>query len=281
VRGSKRDYIIERAKRLLEGLDTGGGEMEGMSRILKEESRASKIQEYGDEKLPAGDISSNEIIVVEGRADVVNLLKNRVNNVIGMNGTKLPSTIAKLGESKEITLFVDGDRGGKLIAKNVIDNAKISYIAIAPDGKEVEELQGKEILIALRKRILVGEFLRRLKYNGESFEESKDLPQSSVSAPAQSIDSEKAKEMIKSAYEKIKESKMAVILDENGDVIRRFSHKEVVRIIKDARKKVFAVVIDGTATSPIISVCDEFRVQYLGATNFSAVENAKVKLISL
>jgi len=281
VRGSKRDYIIERAKRLLEGLDTGGGEMEGMSRILKEESRASKIQEYGDEKLPAGDISSNEIIVVEGRADVVNLLKNRVNNVIGMNGTKLPSTIAKLGESKEITLFVDGDRGGKLIAKNVIDNAKISYIAIAQDGKEVEELQGKEILIALRKRILVGEFLRRLKYNGESFEESKDLPQSSVSAPAQSIDSEKAKEMIKSAYEKIKESKMAVILDENGDVIRRFSHKEVVRIIKDARKKVFAVVIDGTATSPIISVCDEFRVQYLGATNFSAVENAKVKLISL
>jgi DNA primase len=84
-----------------------------MSKTLKEESRAEKIQEYGDEKLPAGDISGEEIIVVEGRADVVNLLKNRVNNVIGMNGTKLPAEIAKLGKEKKLTLFVDGDRGGQ------------------------------------------------------------------------------------------------------------------------------------------------------------------------
>jgi DNA primase len=162
VRGSKRDYILDRAKELLSKLESGDG-VEGMSKTLKEETRAAKIQEYGEEKLPAGDLSGNEVIVVEGRADVVNLLKNRVNNVIGMNGTKLPAEIAKLGEVKEITLFVDGDRGGKLIAGNVIENAKVKYIANAPDGKEVEELTGKEILMALRKRILVSEYM---KHNG-------------------------------------------------------------------------------------------------------------------
>src|SRR3989338_7116127 len=83
VRGSKRDYILDRAKRLLENLD--GGEFGELSRTLKEDTRVSKIQEYVEEKLPAGDIAEKEIIVVEGRADVINLLKNRVNNVIGMN----------------------------------------------------------------------------------------------------------------------------------------------------------------------------------------------------
>ena len=195
-----------------------------------------------------------------------------------MNGTKLPYTIAKLGESKEITLFVDGDRGGKLIAKNVIDNARISYVAVAPDGKEVEELQGKEILIALRRRIPVGEFIRKLRYNGDLFEGREAVD---TAVPMPQIDPEKSKEMVKSAYEKIKGSKMAAILDESGDIIRRVSPREVVRSVKDARKRVFAIVIDGTATPTIIAVCDESGIPYLGATNFSAVDNAKVKLISL
>jgi len=136
VRGSKRDYILERAKKLMGRMEEGS--FKEMSDSLKEESRAAKIEEYGESRLPAGDLSGDELIVVEGRADVVNLLRNRVNNVIGMDGTKLPPEIAELGQSKEITLFLDGDRGGKLIAKNVIANAKVEYVAVAPDGKEVE-----------------------------------------------------------------------------------------------------------------------------------------------
>src|SRR3989344_4976108 len=133
-----------------------------ISDSVKTSARMSKLQEYGDEKLPAGDISGSEIIIVEGRADVINLLKNGVSNVICMNGTKLPEGIKSLSLEKETTLFIDGDRSGELIAKNVIENAKIDYVAIAPDGKEVEELASKEILIALRKKIAAGEFLASL-----------------------------------------------------------------------------------------------------------------------
>ena len=282
VRGSKRDFIIERAKKLLEGLD-GNSDFEDMSKTLKEESRAAKIMEYGDEKLPAGDLSGNEIIVVEGRADVVNLLKNRVNNVIGMNGTKLPAEIAKLGSTKEITLFVDGDRGGKLIAKNVISNANIKYVAVAPDGKEVEELAGKEILISLRKRISVSEFIRKADSNGYSNGNGySPAPKETPQEPVKEEYKGDVKEALRKSYEeKIKGSKNALLLDGSLDVIRKVSSREVGKSLDMSRQKVFAVIVDGAATSGIVRACDDYNVRYLAATTFSATEGAKVNLISL
>ncbi|MDP1696016.1 MAG: DNA primase DnaG [archaeon] len=272
VRGTKRNFIIDRAKQLLESLESGNN-VDEMSKTVKEEMRAARIQEYGAEKLPAGDLTGNEIIVVEGRADVVNLLKNRINNVIGMNGTKLPAEIARLGEQgKELTLFVDGDRGGKLIAKNVISNAKIAYIAVAPDGKEVEELMGKEIIIALRRRIPVREFL------GKTRDIKEDMPEKLEEKIVYSGD---IKEGLNKSYSKIKGTKQALILDSNLDVIRSVSSREVSRAIRNSRKEVFAVVIDGSALGAIVEACEECGVKHLAATHFSNIKESKVNLISL
>ena len=165
VRGSKRDYIIERAKKLMQQIE-GSSDSREISNAIKDSAKIAGIQEYGPDKLPAGDLSGREIIVVEGRADVLNLMRNGVNNVVAMNGTKLPDSIKPLGEEKELTLFVDGDRGGRLIAQNAVDNAKVKYIAIAPDGKEVEELTGKEIYMNLRRKVSVEEFFRN---NGNGY----------------------------------------------------------------------------------------------------------------
>ena len=298
VRGEKRDFILSRARELLGHLDNDG--TEDMAKSVVSEARAARIQEYGDEKLPAGDIErSSEVIVVEGRADVVNLLKNRVNNVIGMNGTVLPRTIAKLGESKELTLFVDGDRGGKLIAKNVALNAKIAFIASAPDGKEVEELSGKEILQSLRKKMPAKEFIRMIDRNGNGGyyrerESYRDSPYSSSSSrnseesessrePAAKYagSDDDAKKRVREAYGKVQGMKVALILDSNLDIIKKVSTREVARSIRMSRTPVAGVIIDGTATNAIINTCDENSVQFLGATNFGTVENARVKMISL
>jgi len=268
VRGSKRDFILDRAKKLMGAMD-GGGSFREMSNSLKEDTRVAKIQEYGESKLPAGDLSGNEIIVVEGRADVVNLLRNRVNNVVGMDGTKLPPEIAELSRDKEITLFVDGDRGGNLIAKNVIGNAAVKYLATAPDGKEVEELTGKEILVALRKRTAVNSSgydasdrdaeTTQLKFGGDVKDKLRALHDSRLAG-----------------------NKGALLLDEELDVIRKVSVRDIVKGIKGSRQKVGAIVIEGTATSVIIKLCDEFGVPYLAATNFGGVDGeAKVQLISL
>lgn len=265
VRGSKRDFIIERAKALLEGLDSSGGG--NMSKTLKEESRAAKIQEYGEEQLPAGDLSGDEIIVVEGRADVVNLLKNRVNNVIGMNGAKLPKEIAKLSKEKELTLFVDGDRGGKLIAKNVCDNARIVYIAVAPDGKEVEELEGKEILLALRRKVPARDFLYRNSRDSEDVAEVVPF----------SGDFSKA---LKEKYEDIRGTKKALLLNADLTIARAISSVEVVPALNRVRGVITAVVIDGIATKQIVQACEEKGVNYIAAKNFAAVET-NIELIGL
>jgi len=280
VREDKRNFITDRAKSLLEEIDSGDSFNE-MSKSIKEESRAAKIQEYGEEKLPAGNLDSNEVIVVEGRADVVNLLKNRVNNVIGMNGTKLPKEIARLGEEKELTLFIDGDRGGKLIANNVIENAKVAYVAIAPDGKEVEELTGKEILIALRKKFPVSDYLRR---NGNSDSGGYSRNQSSYNDTkvkgADDYDGD-VKEAARGVYAKIKGTKSAALVDSNFEIIRKVGQREIARAIDHSRTPVLAVILDGNATKTIIEVCDENKVKHLAATNFSDVESKSVNLISL
>lgn len=102
--------------------------------------------------------SSEEIIVVEGRADVITLLKNHIKNAVAMQGSTIPKTILELCRTKKATVFVDGDRGGEMIARNFLLASRAEFIARAPDGKEVEELTRKEIIQSLRRRVTPHEF---------------------------------------------------------------------------------------------------------------------------
>jgi len=274
VRGSKREFIIERAKKLMSTIEESGSFRE-MSESLKTESRAEKIQDYGESKLPVGDISGDEIIVVEGRADVVNLLRNRVNNVIGMDGTKMPPEIKELGKEKEITLFVDGDRGGRLIANNVLANSRVKYVAVAPEGKEVEELTGKEILISLRKRITAQDYARHNLGNGYNSSEEED-EEEKIEFKGD------IKQKLRSLYqEKLKDTRAALLLDSELSVIKKVGAREIGANIKGSKKKIFAIVIDGSATSSLISLCDKEGILYLAATTFSSISDSKVALVSL
>ncbi len=156
TRNDKRKEIKDRAKEILKRLmDKNSPDTQSLSEEIRENARAADIVEFGPDKLPSGpDIEiSEEIIVVEGRADVINLLKNQIKNVIGMNGSNISQTIVELSKRKQITAFVDGDRGGELNARKLTQMARVEYIAKAPDGKEVEELTRKEILQSLKKRI--------------------------------------------------------------------------------------------------------------------------------
>lgn len=157
VRTSKRGYVIERAKELLKTMiDTVMPDSGELAEEVSKAVRVMEVVEYGPDRLPAGPAiaESEEVIVVEGRADVLNLLKHGFKNVIGMNGTSVPPSIAELSKKKVLTAFVDGDRGGDLILKELIDVAEIDYVTKAPDGKEVEELEKKEIHKALRSRVV-------------------------------------------------------------------------------------------------------------------------------
>lgn len=156
IRISKRQFVIERAKALLKELTQETlPDSQELSDEVAQSVRMMEVVEYGRERLPAGpDVeTSDEVIVVEGRADVLTLLKHGFKNTISMNGTSCPQTIKDLSKVKSITVFVDGDRGGDLIVRELLGVADVDFVTRAPDGKEVEELAKKEIHQALRGRI--------------------------------------------------------------------------------------------------------------------------------
>ncbi|PIN98297.1 MAG: hypothetical protein COT90_05070 [Candidatus Diapherotrites archaeon CG10_big_fil_rev_8_21_14_0_10_31_34] len=163
TRTNKRNEIKNRAKELLSKFLKDSTPSTEMADEVREATRASEISQWGPENLPSGPEieKEEEIILVEGRADVLNLLRNSVKNVVGMNGSKIPHSIIGLCNRKTITLFSDGDRGGELIQRQLMQATKVDFVARAPDGKEVEELSKKEITMALRKRIPTTETNRR------------------------------------------------------------------------------------------------------------------------
>jgi len=155
VREEKRNAILTKAKDILrKWVVESSPSTEEVVKEVASSLRGVDLIEYGPEKLPAGpEVESGSLIVVEGRADVILLMKVGIKNVVALNGTKVPDTIIKLTKDKEVTAFLDGDRAGDLILKELQQVADIDYVARAPFGKEVEELTPKEIMKALRERV--------------------------------------------------------------------------------------------------------------------------------
>lgn len=124
---------------------------------VKENTYHPKIISIGKENLPAGSgvKKSDELLVVEGRADVLNLLNYGFDNAIAIQGASIPETVKNLMKGKIATLFVDGDRSGFLITKEALTTTNVDYISRAPKGKEVQDLSLKEIREAISRKIPV------------------------------------------------------------------------------------------------------------------------------
>jgi len=179
LRSEKRKLIIDRAKELIKLVEreTIPDTKELMDKLLSE-VKQSEIVSYGPEGLPAGpDVdASDTVIIVEGRADVINLVKHGYRNVIAIEGASggIPKTVVELSRKKTTIAFTDGDRGGEMVLRELLKVADIDYVARAPPGKEVEQLTAKEIAKALRNKIPVEEYLNQLgKRDRQVIEESR------------------------------------------------------------------------------------------------------------
>jgi DNA primase len=295
VRTSKRDYILERAKVLMKKLSEQSPESREMEQQVLEHNKTAKVVEYGSELLAAGpDIDiSKEIIVVEGRADVVNLLRAGIKNAIAMNGTMLPRTIKELSKEKEVTLFVDGDRGGILISKDAISTANIAFIARAPDGKEVEELTEKEINLALRARMTVNEFKKQY-YNEDNQKERDYRDRDSerktfrrkTSDENEDVElNEEQKNSLKEYAEELKGSKSAAIFAiKNNELkqVKKIMSSDIVKLLYGFQKrnsKISALIVDDLATAGLINIAEQLSCKLIIAKNFAATSN-KIEMMS-
>ncbi len=154
VRAAKRKELVERAKELLEtGFDDSVMSSEEILAEVRQHVRVEDVTEF--EGLPAGPrvADSDAIIVVEGRADVLTLLKYGIKNGIAVEGTNVPEAVADLTADRTVTAFLDGDRGGDLILEELSQVGEVDYVAFAPAGNSVEDLDHHQLFAALRNKV--------------------------------------------------------------------------------------------------------------------------------
>ncbi|MFH1591528.1 MAG: DNA primase DnaG [archaeon] len=281
VRVSKRKFVIERAKELLKHMiDSVMPDSQELADEVAYSVRVMEIQEYGKDRLPAGPQidDADEVIIVEGRADVLNLLKHGFKNVVSMNGTSVPETIIDLTKRKIVTVFVDGDRGGDLIIKELSGVAEMDYVTKAPDGKEVEELTKKEIHKALRSRISAEQAKAEMSRGGSNEYRSQRPqlrsndrfpPRRPVPAPSPSVGarpklpSESEKKSFKEMLEDLIGTRGAYILDPKLNILGKVPFSELATTIKSLSSGVYAIVFDGEIDKTLVQTAEKVNVTYL------------------
>ena len=284
IRISKRQFVVERAKEFLRTLmDSTMPDSQELADEVATSVRVMEIQTYGRDKLPAGPSidESDELIVVEGRADVLTLLKNNFKNAIALNGTSVPQTIIDLSKKKTLTVFVDGDRGGDLIIKELINVAEIDFVTKAPDGKEVEELSKKEIHKAIRSRISVEQakadiptlrgdtdmgIPRPVQRNDFRLQQRRGPPRNNirpvpVGAQRTEISSEQRKSFRQMAEDLIG-TRGAYILDQKLNILGKVPITELNASLENL-KDVYAVVFDGNIEPDLVRTAEKTNINCL------------------
>jgi DNA primase len=181
-------------------------------------------------------------------------------------------------EKSSVILFVDGDRGGNLIIKNVTENAKIDFISMAPEGKEVEELTQKEILQSLRKKIPVSEYLGNQRTRGVRRYDVEETTKETVDKIEIKKMTNKEKEQIKEEIDNLIGTKGAILFNEKLNVIKKIPLGRLQGIRLEETP--YVIAIDGTATPRIIETCEKVGCSNLIATNF-VYSDTPINLISM
>jgi DNA primase len=237
VRILRRKQVIERAKELLNKV-MGEGKIEGESIAdnVRQAVQVEEITNYGNDRCPAGPNieKSDAIIIVEGRRDVLNLLKYGIKNVIAVGGTNIPKTVSDLTKERISTAFVDGDRGGELILKELLQTADIDFVARAPQTREVEEIPQKLIMKALKNKIPAEQYAEMYDIKIEKKEEA-EKPK----APSQPSTKKEKKAEAKAAEAK---AKPEVKLGKKEEKEEKIEEKE--KILTEKQKKYGKILDD-------------------------------------
>lgn len=290
IRVSKRKKIVERAKEILiERFDDGTIDSDELLDDVRQTLRIEKVGTIGDEK-PAGPnvLESDAIIIVEGRADVINLLRYGIKNAVAVEGTNIPRSVIDLTEKKTTTAFFDGDRGGELILRELLQVADIDYVAFSPRGKSVEDMTKKEVIKTLRNKVPV-EYVR-----DQYFEDAAELPADlgrqgrPVPAAEEGNRSDAAGRLgagqkrsresppkvpvtIRDHMEDVRGRNVARFLNEDMGVIREIRSEEIEKAVETLDEPAAGVVVDRTVDQKLLDRLVWKGLEYVAAKDFKGI----------
>jgi DNA primase len=283
VRASKKNKIIERAKELLLNMmEASKASSVDLTETVRQAVQTEEIVSYGESKCPAGPNveSSDSIIIVEGRSDILNLLKHGIKNAIAVEGTNIPKTVQDLSQERVVTAFLDGDRGGDLILRELLQVAEVDFIARAPKGLEVEELTQKQMTKSLRNKIPTEQYVEMYgltdvykmpadsAYKDDKSQDRKmdkgamgrkkpPMTQPTRDKPRDAPDKKEIKlspehARYKEVLTSLSGSQKAKLLNTRGDVIREVAVRDLAETLKKAPREATSVVFDGIITQRLL-----------------------------
>jgi DNA primase len=287
IRVSKRRKIVERAKEILiDRFEDGTIDSNELLDDVRQTLRIEKIGSIGEEKAPAGPnvLDSDAIIIVEGRADVLNLLRFGIKNAVAVEGTNIPKTVIDLCEKKTTTAFFDGDRGGELILRELLQVADIDFVAFSPRGKSVEDMTRKEVIKTLRNKVPV-EYVR-----DQYFEDSAELPlelkaartgsdeyegADKKSKPASGVKRPREVQMgpltIRDHIDDVKGQNLARFLTEDLTVIRELRSDEVEKAIDTLDAAASGLIVDRPVDQKLLDRLVWKGLSYVAARDFKGI----------
>ncbi len=243
IRVAKRRNVIERAKEILtEMVKESREELEDITEAIRQSVQVEEIAYYGKDHLPSGPNveKSDAVIIVEGRNDVLNLLKHGIKNAVGVDGTNIPQTVVDLCSEKIATAFVDGDRGGELILKELLQVADIDFVARAPKTREVEEISYKLIMKALKNKIPAEQYMENY---GLKIEKKEKKGEEALG---------KEELIYKKFLSEARENHSAILLNSKKEEVGRV---KVDSMLDELQKtKAHTIVFDGITTQRLLDV---------------------------
>lgn len=244
IRASKKEDIVKRAKEIKQKWSTKSVS-EGDS-MLKDvhEGDTGKLTTYGKEKLTCSDgiFDSPWIILVEGRADVINLLRAGYDNALAIEGAKIDESIKELCDKKEkVVAFLDGDRAGGFILKELKSLVHIDVEHRAPTGVEVEELTPQQIDDILK-------------------DTAADMKKETSTPTINDPDDKPLAELANKVYPDLNESLEAIAIDSNQKEIFKVPISEVVDKLS-TQSGIKYLVLDGIITQRLLDGAKQAGVE--------------------
>ena len=244
VRATKKQDILQRAKEIKQKWSTNSVS-EGQEMLEQvHENNSDKITTYGPKKLhcSTGIFDSKWVILVEGRADIINLLRAGYDNALAFEGGRIDESIKELCDEKEkVVAFTDGDRAGGFILKELKSVVHVDVELRADTGIEVEELTPKR----------VDEILSPVKKQMEE----------ELSAPSiKNVDDGPLAELCKNKFSELNESLEAIALDSNEAEVFRVAIPELVGKIS-GQSGIKYLILDGIITQRLVDAAKTAGVE--------------------
>lgn len=276
IRAIKKKVIVDRAKKIVQDWATRTiSEGEEMLKDVYDASKPGKLTAFGKAQLACGTgvFDSDWIILVEGRADVINLLRAGYDNSIAIEGARIDETVTKLTDGKKVVAFLDGDRAGDLILKELQGVVKIDKVLRAPPGKEVEECTPleiseilKEVAAAMAEPVSAAPIQERRHYRRTEREPREEAPshppQVAQPSAVAANDSPEIVSAIRDVFPQINETLEAVVLDGSMNQLLKVPVSEVIKRL-DSAEGAKLLVLDGIVTQRLVDAADKAGIEYV------------------